>query len=358
MRTKDQTAGPRVFRLGAALGLSLAVLWLAGCRPESKPPPSQVVVYTSADDVYARQMAERFTQATRIPVLLVTDTEETKSSGIVNRLIAERSRPQADVFWSGDLGRAFIVRERGLASAYRSPELPPSAVPGLQDPEHQISAFSARCRVLIFHREKVPEHARPASIRDLLHPQFAGQACLANPLFGTTTMHAAALFEAWGDQAGRDFFNQLTRNQVRMLSSNGEVRRRVASGEFAIGLTDSDDVSVALNDGAPVGFVIPDQDNLGTMLIPSAAVLIAGGPHPESGKRFIDFLLSPTGETLLAESIAAQIPLRAGLATPRLFPRPLSEIKLMPLDTEKLARRMDSLQMGFLREWVADQNVR
>ena len=350
----DRPRSPQ--RWTATLAL-LVVVCLGACRPAAIDSVSEVIVYTSADDVYARAMAERFTQATQIRVLLVTDTEETKSSGLVNRLIAERSRPQADVFWSGDLGRAAILKQRGIAAPYQSPELPPHP-PALLDPDHHISVFSARCRVLIYHRDLVPEGSRPSSLRDLVDPRFAGKACLANPLFGTTTMHAAALFEAWGDQAGRDFFKHLTRNRVRMLSSKGEVRRRVASGEFAIGLTDSDDVNVALNDGAPVGFVIPDQDNLGTMLIPSAAVLIAGGPHPEPGKRFIDFLLSPAGETLLAESTAAQIPLRPGLATPRLFPKPLSEIKLMTLDTEKLARRMDSLQTGFLREWVSDQNAR
>ena len=38
-------------------------------------------------------------------------------------------------------------------------------------------------------------------------------------------------------------------------SSNGEVRRRVANGEFAIGLADKDDYNVARQEGKPVGLV-------------------------------------------------------------------------------------------------------
>ncbi len=66
----------------------------------------EVVAYTSVDDIFARPIAEKFEQETGIKVKLVTDTEETKSTGLLNRLIAENKRPRADVFWSGDPIRA------------------------------------------------------------------------------------------------------------------------------------------------------------------------------------------------------------------------------------------------------------
>ena len=58
---------------------------------------------------------------------------------------------------------------------------------------------------------------------------------MANPLFGTTSMHAAALFQSLGDDEAKQFFQSLVDNRVKILSSNGEVRRRVANGEFAVG---------------------------------------------------------------------------------------------------------------------------
>lgn len=90
--------------------------------------PREVVVYTSVDDVFARPIAEQFTKKTGIFVKLVPDTEETKSTGLLNRLIAEKKRPQADVFWSGDPVRAAILKNKGgicrlsFASSPRTPE--------------------------------------------------------------------------------------------------------------------------------------------------------------------------------------------------------------------------------------------
>ena len=54
-------------------------------------------------------------------------------------------------------------------------------------------------------------------------------------------MYAAALFEVLGTDFAEVFFNSLDTNKVTMLSSNGEVRRRVAAGDFAFGVADTDD---------------------------------------------------------------------------------------------------------------------
>ncbi len=339
---------------GAGLAC-LAGLGLPGC--EKPASTAEVVVYTSTDDVYARAVTGRFTERSGIRVRLVTDTEETKSTGLLNRLIAEGSRPQADVFWSGDAMRAAILKQRDLADTLHSPEL--AAYPAHhRDPSARMARFSARLRVLLYHRGKLGNGALPTSIRDLVDPRFRNQACIANPLFGTTSMHAAALFESWGDTEARAFFAALQNNGVRMLASNGEVRRRVASGEFTLGLTDSDDANVALLDGKPVGFVLPDQDSFGTLLIPSALVALKSGPNPDPARQFIDFLLSEEGEQLLAASSAAQIPLRTGLPTPPFFGRALADIRLMSVDPDALGRRLTTLQDGFLRDWVSIQMSR
>jgi len=58
-----------------------------------------VVVYTSVDQVYSEPVIRAFEKRTGILVLPVYDVEASKTTGLVNRLIAERGRPQADVFW-------------------------------------------------------------------------------------------------------------------------------------------------------------------------------------------------------------------------------------------------------------------
>ena len=143
------------------------------------------------------------------------------------------------------------------------------------------------------------------------------------------------------------------RTASKVLSSNGEVKRRVSNGEFAFGLADTDDANEAQKDSKPVGVVYPDADGAGTLLMPNAAVLIAGAPNAENGKRFVDFLLTAEVEQMLAES-AAQMPLRAGVPVPAGMKR-VEEIRTITVDYGKLGARLEELSRGFLKEWVAGQ---
>jgi iron(III) transport system substrate-binding protein len=336
----------------------ITLSFLPGCDHGEPAKPrgvhQEVVVYSSVDEDIARPLCERFSQATQIEVKLVPDAEETKSTGLLNRLIAEKNRPQADVFWSGDPVRAAVLKNKGLSASYFSPQardLPKET----SDPQGQFTSFSARLRVIIYNRNLLAGKSPPTSVFDLANPSFRGSACLANPLFGTTSMHAAALFQVLGREKAQGFFRHLTENKVKMLSSNGEVRRRVAAGDFSIGLTDSDDANVALKDGAPIGFVLPDQDGIGTLLVPNTVVLIAGGPNPENAKRFIDSLLSAESEQWLAQSDAAQVPLRQGIPLPKSFSKPLGELRLMKVEYGPMATQLEDLNQGFLDEWVHQQ---
>ena len=311
---------------------------------------AEVVVYSSVDDVFARPVAERFQKETGITVKLVPDTEETKSTGLLNRLIAEKKRPVADVFWSGDPVRAAILKAKGVSAPYQSANA--ADLPKLfSDPDGHWTGFSSRARIIIYNKELIPAGAEPKSVLDLANPKFKGKGCIANPLFGTTSMHAAALFQALGDAKAKEFFTAMKENGVSILSSNGEVKRRVAAGDFAFGLTDTDDASVALKEGKSVGIIYPDQDGMGALIVPNAVVLIANAPHQEEGKKFIDYLLTPAVEQALAESGAAQIPVRKGVAVPAGV-RPLDDIKPMQVNYEKLAGALDELSRGFLKEWV------
>jgi hypothetical protein len=73
-------------------------------------------------------------------------TEEAKSTGVMNRLIAERSNPQADVYWANEPIRAEL-KQQGISAPYVSPIA--GDIPALfKDPDGHWTGFSARARVL------------------------------------------------------------------------------------------------------------------------------------------------------------------------------------------------------------------
>ena len=322
--------------------LLLASVVIAACNRKSK----EVVAYTSVDQVVAEPVLKGI-EAGGPKVRAVFDTEETKSTGVLNRILAEAAHPQADVFWSGDPMRALVLVKKGLAQPYVSPNA--AAIPAaFKAPDGSWTGFAARARVLLVNKNQVSAADMPKSIRDLASPKFARRAAIANPLFGTTTMHAAALFATWGDDEAKRFFQALRDNAVRVASSNGEVKRLVASGEVAIGVADTDDAHEALEDKAPVEVVWPDQDSAGTLVMPTVAVLIKNGPHPEAGRALVDFLLTADVERQLASS-AAHLPLRPDVSVAGV--RSVGSIRALPVDYDRLASVIERIQ-PWLRDWV------
>jgi iron(III) transport system substrate-binding protein len=330
------------------IALLATVVLVGALACKSKPAPSDVVVYTSVDQVFSEPILRAFENKSGIKARVVFDTEEAKSTGVLNRLIAEAARPQADVFWSGDPVRPFVLVKRGLVEPYLSPAA--TGLPsGFRAADGTWTGFAARARVLLVNKNKLPAGTSPRSIRDLASSSWRGQAAIANPLFGTTTMHVAALFSAWGDDEGKKFLQALKANGTRVASSNGEVKRLVVAGEVVFGLTDTDDANEALKEGAPVAVVYPDQDGMGTLVMPTTAALIRGGPHAGNGRKLIDHLVDAEVERRMAES-AAHMPLRPGVPTPAGV-KGVSDIRAMTVDYERVAAEMERIQ-PWLRSWA------
>ncbi len=326
----------------AAAGVMLAA---AACRSSR---PATVVAYVSEDQVFSEPILKDFEKQTGIAVKAVFDTEEAKSTGVMNRLLAEKGNPQADVYWANEPVRAELLKQQGLSSPYRSPNA--EGIPAtFQDPDGHWTGFSARARVLIVNKGLA---AKPDSILAYTDPRWKGKGVIANLLFGTTTAATAALFTTWGDERTKAFLEAMKKNGVKISTSNGESADLVASGEFGFALADSDDAVSRTRQGKPVEMVYPDQQEggVGSFIVPNAVVLIKGGPNPESARRLIDYLLSKETERKLAFADCAQIPLHAGVETPPDLKR-IENLKTMPVNYAEVARKMQEIQ-PFLKTWV------
>ena len=310
----------------------------------SEPTPNEdrvVTAYVSTDRVFSEPVLREYERRSGVKVNAVYDTEETKSTGLANRLIAEKPRPQADVFWSNEPVRTLVLKGRGVLAPYRSPGA--EGIPAvLVDPDGYWTGFSARMRVIAYNTQLVAADAAPRSIFDLVDPKWKGQVAMADPRFGSTSFHVAALYALAGDDKMDEFFRQLKANAVRIVDGNSVVRDLVARGDVKVGLTDTDDVNVAIENGQPVAMVLPDKDGLGVPVMPNMVSLIAGAPHLEDARKLIDYLLSAEVEQQLAQSEAVQIPLHAGVPGPKNIPA-LATFKPMTLDYAKAAARVEDV---------------
>lgn len=323
----------------------LASIVLSGC---SHAPRDEVIVYVSEDRVFSEPILNDFARETGIVVRAVFDTEEAKSTGVMNRLLAERSNPQADVYWANEPIRAEALRQEGVTAPYISPAA--SDIPAqYKSGDGHWTGFSARVRVLLVRKDL---HDKPSSVLHLTEPRFRGQGIIANPLFGTTTAQFAALFSLKGDAWGHGFMAGLKDNQVRLTASNGESADAVVAGAAGFSLVDSDDAVSRIRQGLPVAMVVPDQADgeVGVYLVPNALLIVRGGPHPESARKLVDYLLAPDTERKLAVADCAQLPLHVGVEPPRELPA-VTKLKLMPVDYARVAAKMKDMQ-PWLRAWT------
>lgn len=315
--------------------LSLSLIAFTGCGGSG---PEPVIVYTALDEIYSRPILEAFEAQTGIPVQAVYDTEAAKTTGLVTRLINEVNRPRCDVFWNNEVAQTILLQEKGVLDTY-VPEAAAAIPLPFKDSEGYWTGFAARARVIIYNTDQVEEP--PTSVYDFLLPENRGKGAIAMPLFGTTATHAAALYALWGEEQALAFFERLKGNEVAFLASNAEVRDRVARGDFAFGLTDTDDANGAVEDGLPAKWLLPDQDKLGTLLIPNAVSLIKNSPNPEGARKLIDYLLSPEVEARLADSRSIQIPLNPAVEGQEKVP-PIKDITVMEVSFEAMAAEMET----------------
>jgi len=317
----------------------------------SKSDGKTVVLYTSLDHEFSQPIVNVFEEKTGIKVKAIYDTESTKTTGLVNRLIAEKNYPQADVFWNNEIVQTIVLKKKGILQSYISSsayDIPQQ----FKDPDGYWVGFAARARVLIYNTNIVSYQEAPKSIFDLTNPKWKHKVALANPLFGTTATHMAALFYLLGEEKAKAYIEELIKNEIVIVAGNATSRDQVADGELSIGFTDTDDANSAIQDGKPVGIIFPDEEGIGTLIIPNTISLIANCSHPKEGKKLIDFILTPEVEKLLANSRSVQMPLRSYIPTPPNVPS-ISSIKAMDVDFEKIADVMEIssnyLQQKFMR---------
>jgi iron(III) transport system substrate-binding protein len=306
--------------LGSAVLALLVLCGIGGCTGSDQP---SVVLYVSADEYVAREVIAAFQQETGIRVRFVGDTEAKKTTGLVERLMAEKDNPQADVFWSSEVFLTIDLADAQVLEPYTSPateDWPYS----FRCHENRWYGFAARGRVIVYATDRMTEDELPQTWMDLTRDYYQGRIVMADPRFGTTGGHLGAMKAFW-DRAYQPgiyeaFIEGLAANDMRMLASgNAGVVRAVANGEADLGMTDTDDVWAAQAQGMKVDLIYPrhspdEGEGTGTLLIPNTVGRVAGGPNPEHAAMLIDFLLSERVERILAESVSGNVPIRPDLA--------------------------------------------
>lgn len=255
-------------------------------------------------------MIKSFENKTGIKVQIVGDTEATKTFGLVRRLLDEKDKPKADLFWCSEPIGVIRLADAGVLRQ----------VPASLDPAKPLwLPLAYRSRVIAFHAGRLNADAQPRRLGDLLKPELKGKVGLARPQFGTTRTHMAALLTEFGEEKFEAFLHALKANGARIYDGNSMVVQAIAQGEISAGLTDSDDVEAGKIEKWPVdsrggtadlGASLPGQSDGAVLIMPHLLAFIAHPGGTDGGANlgadaFAEFLLSDDVQRLFVSSGAA-----------------------------------------------------
>src|SRR5438105_4089037 len=258
-----------------------------GVTSASWAQDKSVVLYTSLAPTESGPLAQAFEKKTGIKV----EVWRAISEKVVQRALTEAQarRFTVDVIETNGPEMEMLAREK-LFVAFDSPhlgDLPPGAVPKhrLWIPD-RMNFF-----VVAYNTAKVRREELPKDYVGFLDPKWRGRIGIE----ATDAEWMATLIKKWGSEAGMARFRKLAEMRPDVRKGHVLLAELVAAGEIPVGLTVYNSNAETLKrKGAPIDWV-PVQP----VVARSQGIAIArAAPHREAAQAFVDFVLSPEGQSL------------------------------------------------------------
>jgi len=264
---------------------------------------------------------------------------DNKNSGqTLSQLLAEKDNPVADVAYYG-VSFGIAAKKEGVVEAYK-PAHWEDIPEGLKDPEGNWFTIHSGALGLFVNVDALGGAPVPKSWKDLLKPEYKGMVGYLDPSSAFVGYAGAvAVNRALGGtledfSPAIEYFKQLAENDPIVPKQTSYAR--VLSGEIPI-LFDYDFNAYRgkYKDNANVEFVIPEE---GTVVVPYVMSLVKNAPHPENGKKILDFIMSDTGQAVWANAFLR--PVRASAMSEE------AQAKFLPASEYERAKPVDYSRMA------------
>lgn len=260
----------------------------------------ELVIFSARKEELIKPAVDAFQHETGIKTTILTG----KAGELARRIEIERDSPNGDVFIGTTAGVAELLRRKGLLEGHSSP-FGKEISSEFRAPDHTWTGITGRVRVIIYNKNLVPGSQVPKSFFELADPKWKGKVTVASMGERTTVGHFAAIMALKGEEFTKSFVHKLKENGLKVLNNNTDVRKAVARGEYAIGITNHYYYMLQLQEDpkSPIGIIYPDQgpSDMGAPVYSITVAIIKGAKNIQAAKKFVDFLLQPKGNRLLVE---------------------------------------------------------
>lgn len=237
-----------------------------------------------------------FTEATGIKINRI----EGNADELIARMQAEGANSPVDVFLTVDTVRMARAKELDLLQPVES-DILEARIPGyLQDDDNQWFAFSQRARILFYDKTDVTNP--PLTYQDLAKPEYAGKVCIRSSSNVYTQNITAALVAHLGEEAVAEWAKAVVANFARdPQGGDTDQLRGIASGECDIAMSNTyyyaralrkGDSAMSAEDLANIGWVFPNQNDIGAHMNISGGGVAKNAPNRENAIKFLEYLAS------------------------------------------------------------------
>ena len=198
------------------------------------------------------------------------------------------------IFADVALGFGFIHYELGqlkLLARYESPERP-NYVAQFKDKDGFWTNVIPIVHTIAYNPKMLQPAELPVRYTDLLLPKWKGKAGMNS----NNIMFLAAMMTHFGKEDGMDFLQKLAAQAPQVRGGGTLLTTLVAAGEFPLAFSiNENNVENFKLKGAPIDWVRV-ADPLYGELVPIG--IMAGAPHPNAARLFVDYTLSREGQEL------------------------------------------------------------
>lgn len=166
---------------------------------------------------------------------------------------------------------------------------------GWQDPDHQLTGYSASAVGIIYNTRQYPK--LDADWAELGDAAYKDKLAIPDPeKSGACKDFLAGYVNKYGWSA----LEAMAKNGMKVPGANKAALEAVTTGEVGILVAGVDyNAYTAKKKGEPLDIYYPKS---GTIVNPRPAMILSKAPHGENAKKFMDYLLSDEAQKLVADA--------------------------------------------------------
>ena len=276
-----------------AAALAVLSVSVSGCK---KTQTQTLKVYSIIHDEETEALTKLFTEKTGIPVSYLRAT----TGELVNRVITEKTDPQADILLGGASSYHIQAAKEGALEAYASPlakNLPSYAVAS----DNTWTGFCVLTLGVGVNEkrfaQKFPGTPLPTTWEDLLNPAFKGEIVMTNPAASSTGyLFVQNQLQRLGNEKGWEYLASLTKNVGQFPDSGSAPAKLLGTGEYAIGVSYLHAITKYNAQGFDVKAISVPQ-SVGDV---DCISILKNAKNLSAAKKFVDFMLSPKAQSLMS----------------------------------------------------------